>query len=55
MYPSSFAHLNNEYALPASGERASRKRRGSRRGLRALRPALALRPVSPHSACGESR
>jgi hypothetical protein len=56
MYPSTFAHLDSHYAPPTHDVATPSKRRsGSRRGLRARLPVLALRPVSPHSACGESR
>jgi hypothetical protein len=44
MYPSSFAHLKNDYQLPSSQSVAlSKRRRGLRRGFRAMGPALALR------------
>ena len=56
MYPSTFAHLDHHYEPPAHAAAASPKRRsGSRRGLRGRLPVLALRSVSPHSACGQSR
>ena len=55
MYPSTFAHLKTDYSPPTSVPAAPRSRRGSRRSLRALIPAFALKPVSPHSACGETR
>ena len=56
MYPSTFAYLDHHYELPTHDLAAPRKPRSrSRRSLRGRLPVLALRPVSPHSACGESR
>lgn len=55
MFYSTFAHLDRQFDLPTHDVRAPRRSRGSRRGLRGRLPVLALRPVAPHSACGESR
>ena len=55
MYPSTFAHLKTDYSPPTAIPAAAGTRRRSRRSLRTLLPALALRPVSPNSACGETR
>ena len=55
MYYSTFAHLDRQFDLPTHDVTAPKRSRASRRGSRARLPVLALRPVAPHSACGESR
>ena len=53
MYPSSFAHLKNDYSLPTGEVVAlNTRRKGLRRGFRAKRPAVALglRSARPRTA-----